>query len=98
MSDGKVAAALDEIRERVGQSAALLTRMPVSPREFNASQDRLAEWTAPLLAALDAVLDLADGWSVDRARTTKAALRRQDAQFVREAISRALLGEDSSDA
>ena len=55
----ELAAALDDIRERVRAQEALVASMAVatvSLPEFNAGQDRLAQCVPRLLAALDAVL------------------------------------------
>ena len=64
-------AALDEIRELVAAREALIVRMDtagVNVVEFNATQDGLADRVPSLLAALDAVLKLADEWDAEAGR------------------------------
>jgi hypothetical protein len=93
-----VAAYLVEVRELIGKRDELVARMQVAAvdvREFNAAQDRLAEHGPRLLAAVEAVLKLADDWGTDRpgdSPVTGACGRR-----LREEISRALLGEGADD-
>lgn len=108
----KVAAYLDEVRELVAERDKLVDRIRaaggwVDAREFNAAQDRLAERVPRLLAALDAVLELAKIWerkadelqrldpdvsaATAVARGVSAGSYRADAASLREAVSRALL-------
>jgi hypothetical protein len=89
--DDKLTAALDEIRERVGERDALIERMKVAAvgvPEFNAAQDRLAECTPRLLAALDKVLKLTEPSDQPLVRIIRC-------DVIREAISRELLGKES---
>jgi hypothetical protein len=96
MADDSLTAALDEIRGLVAARDDLMGRMPVGITEFNAAQDALAEHTPRLLAALDAVLKAteAPGILEDRGLPGDGeAVRRA----VREAITRALTGEEKPD-
>lgn len=80
-----LAAALEEIRAAVAASDALFSRMPVDVREFNASQDKLAECVRPLLAALDAVLRLPAQW--DAASDPGQSALEEDRTWVRQACA-----------
>jgi hypothetical protein len=92
-----LAATLGEIRNLVGERDELVARMRVAAvgvEEFNAAQDRLAERVPRLLALADAVLALTrDGSGDDLYPTSDLTVGD-----LRDAISKALLGEDADHA
>ena len=88
-------AILAGIRELVGARDELAARMQpgrsYGAAEFNAAQDRLAERVPPLLAAVEAVLKLADDWEAEGMRLDPQAYENC-ARALREAIASALTG------
>lgn len=86
MSDGKVDAALDEIRERYSKAAPGVSSNPVLYMDS-------ADDVPRLLAALDEVLKLADWWDANPSVTYQHM-----ALGLRATVARGLLGEDGSDA
>lgn len=96
MSDGDLAAALDEIRGRGYENGATGVRA-------ERLSDAAAVDVPRLLAALDAVLEAADGCHVMSAIYSHAAGSSTpeswdlDPDVIRERIIRALRGEDSDE-
>lgn len=91
----------DEIRGLIAARDELIARIPWDePDEiakFNAVQDKLAARVPRLLAAVSAVLELADEWSQDKYKATLPLdlMRQQCAEALREAIRSSLAGDSS---